>query len=413
MTKKGICVTVLAASLGFASFARGAPITGDPNFFPIGIFQQPVVYMDRWKARGVNTLVGADLEGYRTIEYWNSQAEAKGMYQIRQPLTDPKVDVGRKSLLAWMQYDEPDVHNTSATVLASQYATWKKIDPNRKVFVNYSGRMLLSGSDYGDGLRQKYVDWSKGADWVSGDIYPVTGYNRPDWLDRTKPSIDPRTGKSDRRTSGAMVTQLRNWVPNKNGFGAFIETSDQDLSWTPKETRGINAAEFKGSVWDALIHGANSIFYFAHKFGVGWPAGFDGTPADVVAEMTKQNDRIVKLALALNADVDPSGYSFSSDNGLLQGSWRKTSKGTFFIVENMSSSTLTNVSFDLQGVSGAASVFGENRTLVLSAGLERDSFTPYETHVYQASGSVPEPGIVGMAATALLIILRRRKHQNS
>jgi hypothetical protein len=52
----------------------------------------------------------------------------------------------------------------------------------------------------------------------------------------------------------------------------------------------------------------------------------------------------------------------------------------------------------------ALSVVGENRQELLTSGVIRDDFTPWQVHVYTtsalASVPVPEPAIAGLAAVA-------------
>jgi len=40
--------------------------------------------------------------------------------------------------------DEPDIHKTSPSLLAADYAKWRAVDATKPVFINFSGGELLN-----------------------------------------------------------------------------------------------------------------------------------------------------------------------------------------------------------------------------------------------------------------------------
>jgi len=94
--------------------------------------------------------------------------------------------------------------------------------------------------------------------------------------------------------------------------------------------------------------------------------------------------------------------------------------GDYFFVLNQSGSTVTNVPLTLLGLPAnvaALSVIGENRQEVLTAGVIRDDFTPWQLHVYTTSAlagvAVPEPtaaGLITAAGAGWTLTRRRRNH---
>jgi hypothetical protein len=76
------------------------------GFFPVGVFSQPSTSFEKWKSRGINTILEVP-QNHDALE-WDSAAKRAGLKIIRRPLSDPKADIGRKDLLAWSQWDEPD-----------------------------------------------------------------------------------------------------------------------------------------------------------------------------------------------------------------------------------------------------------------------------------------------------------------
>ena len=88
-------LTVTAKSLAdnsksdFAKFSTQKPIAG-PKVFVIGVWSQPTYNFDKWKRRGINTLMNYEgLSGTVSLDQWINAANARGLYQIREWRDDP------------------------------------------------------------------------------------------------------------------------------------------------------------------------------------------------------------------------------------------------------------------------------------------------------------------------------------
>jgi len=130
--------------------------------------------------------------------------------------------------------------------------------------------------------KKLFQSWTSVADWVAADIYPVSDYDRPEWVDLSQ-TPDPPTG--------SVLDTLQGWSPGKRYY-AFIEASN--LNGAP--FRAPTDDEFRGQIWHAVIHGAQGVIYHA--------AGdnrYDATPADIAAEMVRQNATLSRLAPILAA----------------------------------------------------------------------------------------------------------------
>src|SRR5258706_10653364 len=209
--------------------------------FVVGVFMQPPDMFEVWRLRGINTLVGYESRGGAiSNKQWSDAAAAKGFYYLRKPAEDLDADAKDPNLLGWTHDDEPDVRKppTDPKRLQDDYAAWKKAAPQLPVFVNFSGGNVMGGKV----PKALYLEYLKAADWVGNDFYPVTGYNRPDWLWKI----------------GAAVDTLRGWSGGKPQLG-LIETSAQRLSWTPRATRGGGTDELGAEVWHAGIPRASGI----------------------------------------------------------------------------------------------------------------------------------------------------------
>jgi len=337
--------------------------TGD--VFPIGVWTQPVASFDKWKSRGVNTLIEYQGDG-ATIEQWSQAARDRGMFYIRRPLSNPALDKGDTNLLAWALPDEPEITSKyPPDVLASWVAQWKAADPTRPVWVNFSGGWVLHWQ--GGLFSSDYQKFLASTDWVSSSIYPVTGWYRPG----TTQGLD---------APGQSVDRLEKWS-NGQPQWAVIESGDQELSWIQKDIPGPNPGQFRAEVWDSVIHGAKGVIYFPESFMPGFK--FDNTPPEIAAEMTSVDAKLQSIAGALLSETDPPTRGLAVD-GPLEGTWRVKDGKTYYVVLNFSDQAVTK-NVTLQGVdpNSVVTVNGENRTLNLTNGTLSDSFTPFSVHVYQ------------------------------
>lgn len=338
-----------------------APVSSTSSApFVIGVWSQPTNSFAKWKARGINTVVGYESQsGAVSVESFSAAAVSNNLYMIRHPNADPSKDKYQKNLLAWMQNDEPDYHDTAPSVLQAEYATLKKVDPNKPVFVNFSGSSALWG--YGGKTEADYQAWMKGADWVSNDLYPITAHNRPIALD----------------APGLAVQRLAQWSGGKREF-AVIEASDQQLPGHP-EYPGVTADQFRSEVFNAVISGATGIIYFPQRIGGGFL--YDNMNASIEAEMKSVNARLARIGPALMSARDPSGASITV-GGSLRATWRRYGGKTYFIVLNNSTSSMTET-MTTQGVSASsANVDGESRSVAIRSGKITDTFKPMQAHVY-------------------------------
>jgi hypothetical protein len=413
-----------------AGAAHSAGLVSErPNYFPIGVWQQPTNSFSKWSARGINTVMEVP-EGHN-LAAWSDAAVRSGFYMLRQPDNGAKpTDAAavaaarradltkyRSNLLAWTMPDEPDFNAISTADLRADYRALKAVDPKNppKVLMNFSGGTVLgTGTRTGDNVPNiRYQRYLEATDWVSNDIYPVTGWGRSDWIDYSKPA-------ADRKTTGLATDKLRVLSGNKPQL-AVLETSDQNLAWVPGD-HGVNRAQFRGQLWHSIIHGAQGIVYFPFQFKERFT--FDATPADVAEEMMVQHARLQRLASVINAPRDPKTLGFVAGSKkaaqLLEVTWRRGRGADYFFVLNMSG-TKADLPFDLTGVNGDGVIHGENRTLRDDdAGTYHDRFAPWEMHVYKFAHplggvsrlravAVPEPSALGAVACLGGLLLRRRR----
>ena len=344
------------------------PRTDLTTFFPIGAFLQPTYTFSDWKARGVNTMVGFESYGdATTLEQWTQVANDRGLKYMREPLANPALDKTDPNLLSWLYpVDEPDLTDlaTAQPPAQAEFNLLRSIDPTRPIATTYAGGYVL---DWLKGVRDQnyYETMTQYTDWVMPCIYPVTGWNQPENISGV----------------GKLVDRVTQWFPGKRNI-AYIETSNQNLPWVGPQERGVTPDEFRGEVWDAVIHGATGIVYFPHSLT---PFNYDATPANVVAEMTVQNARLSSYGATLLSAQNPAGTSISN-NGTIETSWRIFNGKKYYFTLNLSGNAVNNVSLATTGLtpSTTLAVDGESRNVTLQNGSIVDSFKPYEMHVYVA-----------------------------
>ena len=334
--------------------------------FPIGVDQQPTNLFATWKSRGVNTVV--DVPQGNDPVAWDQAALSAGLFEMREPSSSPASDVKVKNLIAWNQPDEPDGINSQVpyATIQSNYTSWRAAWqtanpslPPPPVYINFTSGLNqfdLKTNESGPAWYEKYV---AGADWITSDNYPVNEH-------------DPLS------IITTEVNNLRNIAGGKPVF-VFLETTAYNTA-NPL----INANQFNGEFWEAIIAGARGIWYFPLQ--VSPTFAFDTTPAAVAAQMTTDDALATQLAPVIQGPVNPGGISATVSSPLIAG-WRSAPSGKYFFILNLSANAVNNATVTLSGIGSAASaaVYGENRTIPISSSKITDNFTPYQVHIYQVN----------------------------
>lgn len=381
----GLAGMLLAQLLACGSTSRSPEATHIPEFdvvegafldgfFPIGVFSQPLESFGKWKERGVNTLLEVPMNHDPVA--WDRAAQQAGMRIIRRPLGDGRSDIGRKDLLAWSHYDEPDAAGrifTWTPAFEKTFAEWRRIDPNRKVFLNLAGPdvswFLTRDDSYSKNYASYYPRLLAVTDWVANDLYPSGGYLN--------------NAHASRRGDIALIAEpikILKRLTDKPQF-AFIELSEIEAG-NVAGARCPTAEEVRAEIWYAIVHGVRGLFYFPAVVGKrGFQ--FDGAPPALVEEIKRQNALITRLAPVLQTAINPS-ESAATISVPLEVGWRKAPKSYLYIVVNPSRSKIAGAELKLTGVGSAqAEVLGESRSIEVKAGVIRDDFAPLAVHIYE------------------------------
>lgn len=300
MIKRNTCVLAVLLTGWISSAQADLPIPTPPKFL-IGVWYQPASNFDKWKARGINTLVGCPLgaEGV-SREQWMDAARKAGFFYIVKPTDDPedlKKDLVDPNLLAWEQPDEPDgAGDLPPEKIIANYKAWKAAG-DKPIFLNVDGwkTQYRPTADY--------LQYFQGADWIGFDYYVINRGEGPGNIARL----------------GERLDKIKLWTGGKKKIYVFIESSDQDLKitdWaaTPDATgkpigtkmRGPTADEMKREIEVSVAHGAAGIIYFPDVIGKGWE-NFDGTTPECEAMMKDLNAKLTATAEKLSPSKSPTG----------------------------------------------------------------------------------------------------------
>jgi len=374
-----VCVAALTASAragDYAKWKNGPP--DDEGFFPIAVWLQNPANAARYKQAGINTYVAlwrgptaeqlADLKetGMKVICHQN-----KAGLQLAD---DP-------TIIGWMHGDEPDNAQSQGrgkgygppiepSKIVEGYNRIRKADPTRPVLLNLGQGVAWDGW-HGRGVRtnhpEDYPEYLKGCDIASFDIYPAA---------HDKPEV---AGNLWYVAKG--VERLVKWTEGKKPVWNCIECTR-----IHNPTEKATAHEVRCEVWMSIIHGSTGLVYFVHEWEPRFNESALLSDPGMLSAVTAVNRRIAELAPVLNSPTIAGGAAVSSDNNAAPlASMVKRHAGATYVFAVAMRGDKTTATLTLQGLGGerAVEVIGENRIITLRDGVFKDSFGPWDVHLYR------------------------------
>jgi hypothetical protein len=252
------------------------------------------------------------------------------------------------------------------------YFLLKNIDPSRPIYLNLGVGVSYDkahGRGFRSGHLEDYPEYIKGCDIPSFDIYPVN-------------SAEGRLGgKLEYVPRG--IDRLRKWSDNKKPVWCWIECTKIGGAG-----RKPTVDEVRSEIWMALIHGAGGVGYFCHSFVE--PTKSDMAllkDKEMLAGVTEVNKQITELAPVLNSPTVEKGAAVTSSNSKVPVDImvKKYRKATYLFAVGMRKGKKTEGSFTVKGLpkKATAEVLGEDRTIEVTGGKFKDTFTPYQVHLYK------------------------------
>ena len=372
----------------YARWANG-PST-NANVFPIAVWLQQPSNAPRFRAVGINLFVGL-WEGPTEAQLSSLADSGMPTFCSQNPvgLTSPN----RGLIDAWMQIDEPDnaqngTEDPMPTAdVVSTYQTMVSADSSRPVFLNL-GQGVASDLWYGRGHRtnhpEDYLEYARGADILSFDIYPMNVFPRPatdpDWARAFHDAVSQNLWYVP-----LGVERLLQWSEHRKPVWAWLECTniqgDARYALTPTHV--------KAEVWMALIHGARGIGYFSHHWNPFSEIGLLEIDEMRLA-IAAINAQITALASVLNTQSVANGVTVTSSVATIPvATMVKRSGGSTYVFAVGMRPGSTQATFTLRGFAGASNVevVGEGRIVSASGGVFGDTFSSHAAHIYK----IPNP----------------------
>lgn len=380
----------------------------DAAYFPIAVWLQDPKNAARYKAAGINLYVGL----------WKGPTEEQlaALKAAEMPVICDQNEVGLKHLddpliVAWMHGDEPDnaqpfkdfwkedverLKDAWPDIAAFKglrpgkpytgygppipprwivrdYEVLRAKDPSRPVFLNLSQGVAWEawhGRGERSGKLDDYLEYAKGCDIVSYDIYPAT--------------------HSDGAVRGSLwyqaqgIARLRRWTGDNKVVWNCIEGSrigNPNVKPTP--------AHLRSEVWISLIHGSRGLIYFVHQFKPHFSEASLLEDPELLAGVTAVNRQVHELAPVLNRPTVSDGVRATSSNPLTPvHAVVKRHDGATWIFAASLYQRDTVATLTLTGVGDAtvADVLGEDRRVSVKNGVIEDPFAGYAVHLYRIAG---------------------------
>ncbi|MDP6524201.1 MAG: hypothetical protein QGI24_03870 [Kiritimatiellia bacterium] len=287
-------------------------------------------------------------------QVWGSMAEIEGFD-----------DSGKNVLLAAPRTVPRATHHETM----DHYRVIKAADPSRPVFMTLTGNFHPFFKKWPEEEREDlYGGYIKSTDVVGYDIYPIYGWNKPEWIHLVQEATELLWQMADPRPVYA-------WIETSKG-GQWTGPLDRQKEVRPRHIRA--------EVWMSICRGATAIGYFTHI----WKPGYNqfGVPEANRKALREINDQITRLTPEILGAQPKQRVSLDSGGVKVDMMARRGGKDlTVFAVNYDEQLKKSEVKFMVPGLKAGAEVgvVDENRTIRSGAGSFTDSFEPLAVHIYR------------------------------
>jgi hypothetical protein len=273
---------------------------------------------------------------------------------------------GKNVLLSPPRY-EPRAWPEKTT---AEYREIKAADPSRPVFMTLTGNFHPHFQKWTEANRTAlYPEYVKATDVIGYDIYPIYGWNKPEWIHLVYDATKLLTEMSEPRPVYA-------WIETSKG-GQWTGPLERQKDVTPEHIRA--------EVWMAITGGATAIGYFTHI----WKPEYQqfGVPEENRRALLDINDQITRLAPAILGKAPQRTVKLELDSDAKIASLVRQHQGKLYVFAVNYDERLVeaNVRFTVENLGGQTDVevVDEDRTIPSQAGSFRDVFEPLAVHVYR------------------------------
>jgi hypothetical protein len=372
----GLLATISA--FGAADTNRATPPDNSltaPDFFPIAVWLQSPANAPKYRAAGFNTYVGL-WQG--PTEDQLATLEAAGMKVVCAQNDIALQHREDSMILGWMHGDEPDNAQELGNGkgygppippadIVRDYERIRKTDPSRPVLLNL-GQGVAWDNWIGRGVRSRhpedYVEYLKGCDIASFDIYPAN---------HGSPEV---AGNLAFVAHG--VKRLVDWTGGTKTVWNCIECSH-----IGDEGRKPTPAEVRAEAWMSIIHGSRGLIYFVHQFKPHFREAALFDDPEMLAAVTKLNREITALAAVIKSPpVTSSEAVRPTDLKASVATMTRQHQGSSYLFAVSTQTNAATIRFTAT-TNGSAEVLGEDRTITVEAGAFTDRFEPWAVHLYR------------------------------
>ncbi len=254
-----------------------------------------------------------------------------------------------------------------------EYRAMKSADPSRPVFMTLTGYFHPLFNKYNEEQRKMYPQYIEGADIIGFDIYPIYGWNKPQWIylvhDGTELLVEMARGKP-----------VYAWIETSKGGQWTGELSGQ---------KEVTPAHIRAEVWMAVCRGATAIGYFTHV----WRPSYSqfGVPAANREAITRINAQLTRLSPVILGGETEQAVSIRGDEAVGLDALAKRLGGYLYIFalnyDGALRSTQATLTVGDLPAGAKVTVIDEDRTITSENGYFVDTFEPLDVHIYHIAGS--------------------------
>jgi len=254
--------------------------------------------------------------------------------------------------------------------LAAEFRKIRDADTSRPVFVTFTAYFMNEFTKYDKATRGRlYPPLVKHCDVVGFDVYPIYGWNKPEWL--------PRVAEG--------VTQLRRLAGEKRPLYAWIETCKGSQWISYDRQKDVLPRHTRAEVWMAIIRGATAIGYFTHAWRPAFTE-FNCTDA-MQAELKRLNGQITRLAPAILAPRAAAKMHMDLGKSIACHIKATACAGSAYLFAQSIEldGPAKKANFVVEGLKAGTKieVIDEARTLTAADGTFTDDFAPLQEHIYR------------------------------
>lgn len=349
----------------------------DPSFFPLAVFFGKPAHARELADIGINTFMGAEHDGSSITRVTDAGISvlAQSEWTSAEIGDDPLV-------VGWHVSDECEMGSSGCDSPRGEQGSLAIHESYvRELRAEADGRFLQA--NFGNGVLGSF--WSPTTmddhvalvDVSSVDKYAYTSPHAqdvlrasPHWPSGKDPSSAGAYGWQQDRMETFMspAASTPNWV--------FVETAMPFL--TEVGATAITAAQIRGAVWNAIIHGAAGIAYFQHNNdGCGTYSLVDCS-IELQRAVAGINAEVSDLAEVINTPSRSWDFGSGLETAL------KTHDGQAYIFAMTDGGSGERTVTLPDGLAGEIEVVGEDRSIAATGGGFTDVFDAEHTvHIYR------------------------------